>query len=428
MSEYPKVVWGSFTRLSAPKKTALMCMLSLIVFYFRRPELLTNPQFWAEDLAVFYRDAYSQGFASLFHTWAGVLQLFPRLVALAVVQLPISVGPLLFNMASLLVMALPVFILWSDRTLLAKEGEFRKLVLTLLFVLMPNIGEIFGNLTNTIWFLAVASAMVLIRTDAKSAKRWLIFDCTILLASGLSGPFSGALALAAGFLLMHKNKRSRELYIKTGIIVACALVQIIVLASSQSPLSAAFNQRSALIHNTAMPVEITGMRFIALPMLGSHILTPEIATSAQMYALGIITVALMVVAFVKSRTEIRALILFAALLYTASFFRAIAGPILEFWKSLIFNSFGARYFFVPFFVWLIALLALTTRSKAFSAKIAAALLAAFAVFSPYSFKIPPLKDFNFSEQAYKFQTMKPGTTYCFKINPNVAWTTCLKKK
>jgi hypothetical protein len=428
MPGFYKAAWDRFTRLPTVKKTALMCVLSLVVFYFRRPELLTNPQFWAEDLAVFYRDAYNQGFASLFHAWAGVLQLFPRLIALAIVQLPIGAGPVLFNIVSLLVMTLPVFILWSDRTLFAKEGDFRKVILTLLFVLMPNIGEIFGNLTNTIWFLAVASMLVLIRTDRKSARRWLIFDCVVLLVSGLSGPFSGALALAAVFLLLHKDKRSRELYIKSGIVIACALTQIAVLAGSQSPLSAAFDQRSTLLHHTAMPMEITGMRFIALPILGPHVITPEIVVSAQMYALGVVVAVLTVVAFIKSRPEIRTLILFGAVLYAVSFFRALDGPILEFWKSLLFNPFGARYFFVPFFVWLVALLVLTTHSKAFSAKIATCLLATFAVFFPYSFHIHPLKDFHFSNQARTFQALNPGTKYCFKINPDAAWTTCFKKK
>src|SRR6185312_2685963 len=303
MKRYHRVAWRWFTELSTLKKTALMCVLSLIVFYFRRPELITNPQFWAEDIAVFYRDAYNQGLASLFHSWAGVLQLFPRLVALIVVRVPIDHAPLRFNLASMLVMALPVFILWSDRTLFGKEGEFRKLVLTVLFVLMPNIGEIFGILTNTIWFLAVASVLVLTRTDKVSARRWLPFDVVVLLVAGLSGPFSGVLAVAAEFLVLHRKIRSRALYVKVGVVVVCALVQIAVFSNGSSQASSVLQQRASWGHHLAMPVEITGMRFIALPILGTHIITPDIAQSAQVYALGIITAILMLVAFVRSRAE-----------------------------------------------------------------------------------------------------------------------------
>lgn len=428
MKKYHRVVWGRFTKLSTPKKTALMCLLSLVVFYFRRPELITNPQFWAEDIAVFYRDAYNQGFASLFHAWAGVLQLFPRLIALIVVRFPIDHAPLLFNLASMLVMALPVFVLWSDRTLFGKEGEFRKLVLSVLFVLMPNIGEIFGILTNTIWFLAVASILVLIRTDKASARRWLPFDALVLLVAGLSGPFSGVLAVAAVFLVLHRKARSRALYIKVGIIVACALIQIIVFSTGPSQVSSVMQQRASWGHHLAMPVEITGMRFIALPVLGTHIVTPDIAQSAQMYALGIITAILMIVAFVKSRTEIRTIILFGSLLYGISYFRALAGPVLEFWRSLLFNSFGGRYFFVPFFAWLVALICLSNDRKAFSSRIATALLAAFVVFFPYSFKVSALKDLHFQNQAQAFQMLHRGDTYCFRVNPSDAWTTCIKKK
>jgi len=428
MKRYHRVAWRWFTELSTLKKTALMCVLSLIVFYFRRPELITNPQFWAEDIAVFYRDAYNQGLASLFHSWAGVLQLFPRLVALIVVRFPIDHAPLLFNLASMLVMALPVFILWSDRTLFGKEGEFRKLVLTVLFVLMPNIGEIFGILTNTIWFLAVASVLVLTRTDKVSARRWLPFDVVVLLVAGLSGPFSGVLAVAAVFLVLHRKIRSRALYVKVGVVVVCALVQIAVFSNGSSQASSVLQQRASWGHHLAMPVEITGMRFIALPILGTHIITPDIAQSAQVYALGIITAILMLVAFVRSRAEIRTIILFGSLLYVISYFRALAGPVLEFWRSLLFNPFGARYFFVPFFAWLVALICLSNDRKTLSSKIATALLAAFVVFFPYSFNIHPLKDLHFQAQAQAFQKLDKGSTYCFKVNPGDAWTSCIKKK
>lgn len=421
--------WTKFTRLSPFKKAFIICILSFLVIYLRRPELIQHPQFWAEDFAVFYRDAYMRGFGSLTHSYSDLLQTFQRLVALVVIKFPLDYGPILFNLASMAVMTLPIFVLWSDKSILKKEGDFKKLILTALLLLIPNVTEIFGNLTNCIWYLAIAAILVLVRSDPASIKRWLIFDSILLVLLGLTGPFSGVLLIAALFLIAHKGARLPANYIKLAIILMCACVQIAVYSHSARQSSSVIHQAGSIAHSYNRPIEITGMRFFAMPVLGKELVNDrDIAASPQVYALGVVFMILSVLAFVKSRLEVRTILIFCMVLYVISFFRAQTVPITQFWQMLQFNAFGDRYFLIPFFGLFVALLALTNHGKAYSAKIATSILALYIVFFPFSFAVPALKDFNFPPQAKKFQSLPRGSEGCFTINPDAAWTTCLKKK
>jgi len=426
---YFENIWLKFTALSPLRKAFIMCALSALVIILRRPELILHPQFWAEDFAVFYKQAYVQGLASFGHSYSDLLQTFPRLMAFIVVRFPFAEGPLLFNLIAIAAMTVPVFVLWSDKTLLKQEGDLRKLILTILFILIPNVTEIFGNLTNSVWYLAVAALLALVRTDPVSAKKWLVFDSVLLLLVGLTGPYSTVLLLIALFLLAYRRNRFAATYIKTVIILCCALLQLLVYSHNPSQTPSLISQAKPIVKNYNRPIEITGMRYFVMPVLGREIVTDQtIATSPQTYALGMVFIVLMLIAFLKSRLEIRAIILFCALLYAVSFIRAQTVPVVDFWRMLQFNAFGDRYFFVPFFGWLVALLALTNRQNTHTAKIAAAILALYIVCFPFSFGVPALKDFHFSAQVKAFNALPKGAKACFRINPDAAWTTCLRKK
>src|SRR3989442_626153 len=78
--------------------------LQLVVFALafatvvsRRPDAISNPQFWAEDGKFLYADAYNTGGLGPFlWPYFGYLHLIPRLTALIAHALPLGRGPLLF--------------------------------------------------------------------------------------------------------------------------------------------------------------------------------------------------------------------------------------------------------------------------------------------------------------------------------------------
>ena len=76
----------------------------------RRPDALLNAQFWAEDGAFWYADAYNAGpWISLFQPENGYFQTISRLVAGISLLFPLRDAPLFFNVAAITIQALPVY-------------------------------------------------------------------------------------------------------------------------------------------------------------------------------------------------------------------------------------------------------------------------------------------------------------------------------
>jgi len=82
----------------------------------RRPDALTRPQFWAEDGAVWYAQAYNDGaWSALLHPWTGYVQTFSRLTAAVSLSVPLVDAPLVFAVAALVAQAVPPLFLLSSR-------------------------------------------------------------------------------------------------------------------------------------------------------------------------------------------------------------------------------------------------------------------------------------------------------------------------
>src|SRR5258707_11015955 len=84
---------------------ALSGMIFLLLV-LRRPDAITNPQFWAEDGPVFFFGQISHtGLSALMVPYAGYLLGVPRLVAAFAALFPASSAPLIFNLFALAIAA-----------------------------------------------------------------------------------------------------------------------------------------------------------------------------------------------------------------------------------------------------------------------------------------------------------------------------------
>ena len=94
----------------------LLYLAAVALVVSRRPEGITNPQFWAEDGKVWFAQAYNEGaLSALLSPWTGYAQTFSRLVAAASLMVPFRHAPLVFNVAAVLAQALAPFFLASSR-------------------------------------------------------------------------------------------------------------------------------------------------------------------------------------------------------------------------------------------------------------------------------------------------------------------------
>jgi hypothetical protein len=90
--------------------------LSFLILFSRRPDVITNPQFWAEDGRVWYADAYNHGLMySLLTPEAGYFQTISRIVAVFAQVFPLAYAPLVFNLAAIFVKLIVVNFLLSSR-------------------------------------------------------------------------------------------------------------------------------------------------------------------------------------------------------------------------------------------------------------------------------------------------------------------------
>lgn len=189
--------------LSTKQVGLLLLALGLLTFllYQRKPDAFVNPQFWAEDAKIFFKDAHQLGHRSLFKEYSGYLHLFPRLVAYLATKLPYELAPWIFNYSAGIVALLVAVLLHSPRLQLRAP-----LVFTLALVAVPHIGgEVFMNLTNVQWNLALILLVTVTFTPPRTLGSHII-DALFVIVAGLSGPF----IVPATVLLLWRWLQSRD--------------------------------------------------------------------------------------------------------------------------------------------------------------------------------------------------------------------------
>ncbi len=129
----------------------LIFFLVLAVLISRRPDLFLRPQFFAEDGAIWYAQAYNRGWiASLLIPNAGYLNAVQRLAAGLALTVPLKFAPLLMNCCGLLIQALPVPVLLSARCRTWASLQMR-LGMAAIYVFIPNAPEVHVVVTDSQW-------------------------------------------------------------------------------------------------------------------------------------------------------------------------------------------------------------------------------------------------------------------------------------
>src|SRR5215471_18317055 len=110
-NEYAKSARGTALPIGPAARLVFQAALFLLCFlllYSRRPDAIVNAQFYAEDGARWYRDAYQLGWRCLLIPETGYLQTVSRLIGLFVQIFPFAWAPLVMNVCALFFQILPV--------------------------------------------------------------------------------------------------------------------------------------------------------------------------------------------------------------------------------------------------------------------------------------------------------------------------------
>jgi hypothetical protein len=389
--------------------------VSFIILALRSPANLLHASFWGEDGWVWYPDAYNAGIASLFSPHAGYLSLLQRFVAIVSQPVPLVYEPVVFAAVALLVQSVTAAFIVSHRMADAWPSARARLLFALIYLVLPNSWEIYGNLTDTQWHLAILAFCVLVST-APGNRSQFTFDAIVLTFAGLSGPFS-LLLLPIAFWQALADRRSANWW--RGAVVA-------VTASIQIGLLLTHNQTRPAGPLGASPLVLA--RIVALQILlrslsGTMSLPPVIQAAVLQHDAVPVLVCLVAAGFGAIAAYVGPPVLRKAMLFAAaSFSAALATPLVSAtdpqWPIMTMPLSGDRYYIFPIMAWLGALFILAADRRFMLRGFGIGLIAIMLVWGvPMDFQYPLASPIGFKQRARVFMAAPPGTRMEFRVRP-----------
>ena len=312
----------------------LVLCLAALILTIRKTDALVNPQFWAEDGTLFFLEQYKYGVSAFFRDYAGYLHLVPRVIALFADRFfPYSLVPTVYNYSSLFITLLVVLSVFSPRFKLNNKP-----LAALAIVLVPHYkNEIFLNITNLQWLLAIVLIIVLLKSNPAieygNISLQYISDLAIIVICGLTGPF--IVFLAPFFCYKYFQTKTKYNSIVTVAVVLISAIQLYVLSSSTSE-STGFN------FSLDIYSQVIGHKFWGSFWLGS-----KLAYDLNHYFLSCICIVVMTLmlwlAFRQKNVFAFFFISISCVFILAAFYRFIGNP-----EILIVPSNGPRYFYIPY--------------------------------------------------------------------------------
>lgn len=166
----------------------LAVLAVLFLYYIKAMTFVLSPQFWAEDGPVFFSDAWTYGWGSITRIQAGYYVIVIRIIALIATFPPIKHAALICSGISVVIAALPIYLILSRRSDKILPDFTSKMVMALIYLVGPGSYEIYGNITNLQWFLPFWTILFIFSAHSPH-KAVRILEYIFLLLASLTGPF-----------------------------------------------------------------------------------------------------------------------------------------------------------------------------------------------------------------------------------------------
>ena len=396
---------------------AVVFLAALLVLFLRRPDALLNAQFYAEDGARWFADAYHVGWRCLLLPDSGYLQTVSRLIGLAMQLFPFRLVPLFMNLCALTFQILPVNVFLSKR--FAAIPFKTRLFGGLLYLCAPNSFETHANTTNIQWHLALACFLLMLsRVPPGRAGR--CFELSLLTFSVLDGA-SGMLLVPVAAALWWKRRDTRSLA-ALAVLVPGAVLQTLFLLLSHSrrsaPNGASLARFAGILGGQVFLSSVLGLR-TSIQLFFAHVPWLWLAQTAAM-GIGMLIIAY---ALWRSPFELKLFISYSFLSLTLALIHPVASfsGRYEQWQLLQTPGVANRYYLLPmlaFFASLVWLAGNPARVAKFARYSAIAVLVLLPIGILRDWKYKPFVDYDFKAFAADFERAAPGTTVSIPINPD----------
>ncbi len=401
----------------------LSFVAAILIIYSRRPDVFTNPQFWAEDGRVWYAQAYNQGIVySLTTPEAGYFQTISRLTAIFSQFAPFDYAPLIFNLVAVATKIMVVQFILSKRLTNLLPAVWMRLFAAFFYLAIPHSFETHANLTNAQWHLALASFLIIIAAPA-TTKLWKIFDFALVSISAVSGPC--CLLLLPVVLIKYYNERSKRILTLLIIIAVGCFIQgtslLIFERPSHAPLGANINLFLRILGGHLFVSSIFGQNGY-LWTIDRPFWKDGVSVAINLLGLGLI-----IYGFLKTNLELRLLTIFSVLIVIGAFVSPAVSDVTPQWEILRYPTIGSRYWLIPIFCFVLLLFWIARNAENKIVRWIAAILLILSPIGIYQdWQYPPFIDLNFPKYAAEFNNAPIGSETIIPINPN--WDMSLKKK
>lgn len=370
-----------------------------VILFARRPDMVLNPQFWAEDGPVFFAQARAHGAAALLEPSAGYYHTVLRGVAWIAGHFDPLLAPALFVAAAAFLTLYVAALTQSPRFALPSSAGY-----ALAIVLVPDAREVLLNLTNLQWILAVGLLAVLLSRDAETGWQ-RAHDFAAVTALSLTGPFS--VAFLPLFAWRALRRRTRFSVLLAAVAAAAAVVQAISIVRAGNGVRW---MSIACEFIAAIPGRRVGSSLLSGGLADAHIGLPVAAAFGVYLVAGLFALA-------GGRGPARLERLWLACAFVGLLAMALYRCHAEL-DALYFGA-GSRYFFLPQLIALWLLVAAAKTDGPCVAWIARGALAASLAFNLPRLREPPLDDLNWPAFVPR---IRAGEAVTVRINPEWNFT------
>ena len=410
--------------LSQPIFHLILFLTAFLLIFSRRPDAVSNAQFFAEDGQRWFADAYNLGWRSLLipDEAGGYLHTVPRLASLLSLLFPLAHAPLVLNLFAIVVQILPVTFLASSR--FSTIALRKRLVISLAYLGLPNTYGTNANVTNLQWHLGLVAFMVLIAEPARNYK-WQLFDAGVLFLISIESPIGIVLAVMAAVLRWVRPAHRPAMSALYPGAVAQAIVILTSHARHLAPNGASISRLVSILGRQVFLPSIIGkdavLHFVLRHSEHSCFLLESAATG--------VGIAVLLYALMYGHFELKFFILFSFFVLILCLTRPLAGvPNQAQWEWLRFPGTSNRYFFLPILAFFVSVLWSADAAKHRAVRICSVVLVlCLAVGTRRDWSYPAFTDMHFRRYARQFQLLPLGTRMVIPINPP-PWTMRLIKK
>ena len=219
------------------RRFVALFLIICVLFVLRRPDSLTNPQFWAEDgLLLFQGQLLHSSLGWIFVPYKGYLIVNTKLIAAIAALFPIVYAPLLYNVSAILIasLACSLFARTSYRHLI--RSDWLRVCACLGATGALYTESLVDNVCNSQWYLALIGFLLLFRLSSGNEPRWkaLLFPVVACIAA-LTNPVMVIAIPICLWQLARKRNRWLALLMLVGIVTQIAFFLFYPSVPTTSP-------------------------------------------------------------------------------------------------------------------------------------------------------------------------------------------------